>query len=326
VGGFVPPIDYKQQTNNMTRNIDYEQEERDLRAEVYLEQCYIDPNEAIEHPPVAISYGEHSYNTKEGLVTYPTPIGTYGNFSFITAPPKHKKTFLVSLLSAAYLGGNCKKFTGKIKGHRDGKCILHFDTEQGRFHAQKVFRRPLDMCGLPNECYRTYGLRARSYQERIDIIDFAIRTTDNLGLVIIDGLADLVSDVNNIDEANQIVQKLMKWTEIYNVHIITVIHMNWGSEKPTGHLGSALQKKCETEIHLEKAEYDPTIINVKCKSSRGRAFDNFSFFVNSMALPEINNQEIDVLDYLGGNTIKHTNKAHTAPISQSYQIRQNISA
>jgi len=310
----------------MTRQFDEKQEEADLRAEVYLEQCFIDPNEEIEHPPVAISYGEHSYQTKEGTVTYPTPIGTYGNFSFITAPPKHKKTFLVSLLSAAYLGGDSKRFAGKIKGHRDGKCILHFDTEQGRFHAQRVFRRPIDMSGLSNECYRTYGLRSRSYKERIEIIDFAIRTADNLGLVIIDGLADLVSDVNNIDEANEIVQKLMKWTEEHNVHIITVIHMNWGSTKPTGHLGSALQKKCETEIHLEKSESDNGVIEVKCKSSRGRAFDNFGFFVNSHGLPEVSNHDIDVLELVGGNKDKHTNKANPASVGQGDSYRQNLSA
>lgn len=278
----------------------------DILASIHLDDCYIDPNVEIKHPPIAISYGEHSYTTKEGIVTYPTPIGTYGNFSFIGAPPKHKKTFLVSLLSAAYLGGNSERFCGKLKGHRDDKCILHFDTEQGNFHAQKVFRRVLDMSGLADQCYRTYGLRKLSPKERLNAIDFAIRMNDNLGLVIIDGIADLVNDVNNIDESNFVVQKLMKWTEVHNVHIMTVIHTNWGSTKPTGHLGSALQKKCETEIHLEKNEFDKSIIDVKCKSSRGRSFDNFSFFVNQKGYPEIANQDIEVLDLIGGNTTKNT--------------------
>jgi hypothetical protein len=310
----------------MTKQFDYQQEEDDLRSEVYLEECYIDPNEEIEHPPVAISYGDHSYTTKDGVVTYPTPIGTYGNFSFIAAPPKHKKTFLVSLLSAAYLGGDSERFAGKIKGHRDGKCVYHFDTEQGKYHAQRVFRRALDMSKLGNECYRTYGLRRLSPHQRLKAIDYAIRTSDNLGLVIIDGIADLVSDVNNIDESNEVVQRLMKWTEVYNIHIITVIHVNWGSTKPTGHLGSALQKKCETEIHLQKSEFDPSVVEVKCKSSRGRAFDNFSFFVNSHALPEISDCNIEVIDLIGGNKNRHTNKSSAASVGQGYQIRQNIPA
>lgn len=278
----------------------------DIKAQIQLDVCYIDPNKELEHPPVAISYGEHSYITKDGLVSYPTPIGTYGNFSFIGAPPKHKKTFLVSLLSAAYLGGNSKRFVGNLKGHRDDRCVIHFDTEQGNFHAQRVFRRVLEMAGLEDQCYKTYGLRRLGYRDRLNAIDYAIRMTDNLGLVIIDGIADLVSDVNSIDESNEVVQMLMKWTEVYKCHIITVIHTNWGSTKPTGHLGSALQKKCETEIHLQRNEFDASVIDVKCKSSRGRSFDNFSFFVNQKGYPEIANQDIDVLDLIGGNKTKNT--------------------
>ena len=71
------------------------------------------------------------------------------------------------------------------------------------------------------------------------------------GLVVIDGIADLVSDVNNLDESSMVIQKLMKWTEELDCHIITVIHSNYGSEKPTGHLGSYLEKKAETQIQLE---------------------------------------------------------------------------
>lgn len=289
------------------RQFNDEQETRDLELDFILNDCYIDPNEKLEHPPVAISYKDHSYQSKNEILTFPTPIGTYGNFSFIQAPPKHKKTFLVTLLSAAYLGGNSKRFVGNIKGHRDGKCLYHFDTEQGSFHAQRVFRRVLDMCELEDECFRPYGLRRLSPKERLEVIDYAFRTSDNLGLAIIDGIADLVNDVNNIEECNQVVQKLMKWTEVYNIHIITVIHTNWGSTKPTGHLGSALEKKCETQIQLEKNEIDKSIINVMCKSSRGRAFDNFSFYVNKVGLPEIADNDIEVLDLINGNKFKDTN-------------------
>lgn len=304
------------------------QKEEDLilQMEILESECFIDPNEKIEYPPVAIGYGEHSYNTSEGLKTYPTPIGTLGNFSFIQGPPKHQKTFLVSLLSAAYLGGGSDKFTGKLKGFRDGKCLFHFDTEQGRFHAQRVFRRPLEMSGLGNECYWTYGLRSLSPKQRLAFIDYKITYAENLGVVIIDGIADLIGDVNNIDEANAVVQKLMYWTEKFNIHIITVIHSNWGSTKPTGHLGSALEKKAETQIQLERNENEYNLINVKCKASRGRAFEPFSFFVNNAGFPEIADQDIEILDLIGGSKIKHTNKGSTAPVGESDQIRAHLPA
>lgn len=295
------------------------QEEIQLRerlvAQEQLERCYISPNKKLDHPPIALSYGTHSYKTKEGEVTYDTAIGTYGNFSFIQAAPKTKKTFLVTLLSAAYIGG-ADKFTGRLKGHRDGRCILHFDTEQGAFHAQRVFSRTLDMCGVEDECYRTYGLRALSHKERLNVIRVGIEDTPNVGLVIIDGLADLVSDVNNIEECNAVVQEIMTLTQAFNIHIVTVIHTNFGSNKPTGHLGSAMEKKAETQIQLEKDGTDSNIIMVKCRSSRGKSFDDFSFYVNEFGFPQITSANIDWLDnFVNEDKPNHTNKAGAAPVS-----------
>ena len=66
---------------------------------------------------------------------------------------------------------------------------------------------------------------------------------ENIGLVVIDGMADLVSDVNNIEESNKATQKIMEWSARLNCHIVTVIHSNFGSDKPTGHLGSSFLKR-----------------------------------------------------------------------------------
>ena len=44
-------------------------------------------------------------------------------------------------------------------------------------------------------------------------------TRKNIGLIIIDGVADLCSDVNSMEESNYVVQKLMEWTSDLNCHI-----------------------------------------------------------------------------------------------------------
>lgn len=286
-----------------------------MLAEEWLEKCYIDPRKQIDHPPVAISYGSHSFKTKEGTVTYETPIGTYGNFSFIQAPPKHNKTFLVTLLSAAYIGGNSGKFCGNLKGHRDGKLILHFDTEQGDFHAQRVFKRTVDMCGLEDDIYRTYALRRLTPAERLNVIKVGIEDTKDVGLVVIDGVADLVNDVNNIEECNAVVQQIMTLTQVYNIHILTVIHTNYNSNKPTGHLGSAMEKKAETQIQLEKQDSETNIITAKCKSSRGKAFDDFNFYVNDYGYPQIADANINWLDaIINEDKPNHPDKTDTPSI------------
>jgi len=112
--------------------------------------------------------------------------------------------------------------------------------------------------------------------------------------MIIDGVADLVSDVNDIRESNELVQKIMYWTEKYNIHIVCVIHSNFNSEKPTGHLGSALEKKTETQIKLQVNEQDDNIVQVSCKRSRSVPFEDFSFEVCRDGYPRI----IDKIDSL----------------------------
>ena len=65
-----------------------------MLMEVLEEDCYINPEEEIEYPIPALSCGTKEYETKDGYKSFPTPIGTYGNFSFIQAPLNLKKRSL----------------------------------------------------------------------------------------------------------------------------------------------------------------------------------------------------------------------------------------
>ena len=87
----------------------------------------------------------------------------------------------------------------------------------------------------------------------------------------------------------------MEWSANYNCHIINVIHQNYGSVKMTGHLGSFLEKKCETHIELEANTVNKDWITVKCKRSRGYPFGTFSFEVNELGLPVMVNDLYDPL-------------------------------
>ena len=258
------------------------QTEEELMQQIQRD-CLVDNSVKMDYPPVAISLGKKIIQTKDGSQMLPIPIGTYGNFSFVQAPPKTKKTFFISLLSSVYLSGK-NNFGGDIKGHRVDQCLLHIDTEQGKWHAQRVFKRAIDMSEMDgSQCYYTFALREIGYKKRIEFIEYLLKSDNqNIGLLIIDGIADLVSDVNNLEESNGCIQKLMEWSSIYNIHIITVIHSNFGSDKPTGHLGSFLEKKAETQIQLEANTVNKEWVTVKCKRSRGYAFETFSFKVNDL--------------------------------------------
>ena len=265
----------------------------------FIEQdCYVDTKEKIEYPPVCLSMGEKVLKSDKGDTVLPIPIGTYGNLSVVTAPPKTKKTFFISLLASVYLSGQ-NIYGGKIKGHRGDGHLVHFDTEQGLWHCQKVFKRLYDMdSNIDSKKYHTFGLRSINYKTRIQFIEYYLNQKINRpSLVIIDGIADLCSDANNIQESNEVVQKLMEWSAKYKVHIINVIHQNFGSTKlGTGHLGSFLEKKAETVISLEANTVNKEWVTVRCGRSRGYAFETFSFEVNERGLPIVVGNLYDPLE------------------------------
>mgnify|MGYP003110101923 FL=1 len=252
------------------------------KFEQILKDAYVDPKKEVEYPPVAISMGSTG-----GERDLPICVGTYGNFSFIQAPPKSRKTFLVSLMASAYISGT-NKYAERMLGHSDDRVTIHYDTEQGEFHSQRVFSR-IDKMSGGLETYKPYSLREYTPQDRLEFIDWHINRVDNLGLVIIDGIADLVNDVNDINASNELVQCLMKWTKELKIHIITVIHSNYNSMKPTGHLGSFLEKKTETQISVKVDEEDDGTTIVNCMRSRGQPFDKFSFRIKN-GIPYIDKQ------------------------------------
>jgi hypothetical protein len=271
--------------------------EQNMLMEFIADTCKIDINEKIDYPPVCLSYGEKVLQSDKGDLLIPIALGTFGNLSVITAPPKTKKTFFVSLLASAFLSGT-NIYGGDIKGHRGSGDLIHIDTEQGAWHCSKVFRRPLDMDrDIPKDKYHTFALRTIGFKERLEFIEYYLK--ENIkepSLVIIDGVADLCADVNNIEQSNQLVSALMRLSQQQNVHIICVIHQNYGSQKlGTGHLGSALEKKAETVISLEANTVNKNWVTVKCGRSRGYSFDTFSFEVNEKGLPTIVNDLYDPL-------------------------------
>ena len=152
-----------------------EQETEDNMLMDLIEQdCRVNPKEKIEYPPVCLSMGEIVLKSSKGDTLMPIALGTYGNLSVVTAPPKTKKTFFISLLASVYLSGN-NIYGGEIKGHRGNGNLIHFDTEQGLWHCQRVFKRTLDMSGIvDNKDYHPFSLRTIGYKERIQFIDYCL--------------------------------------------------------------------------------------------------------------------------------------------------------
>lgn len=250
-----------------------------------VSDCYIDLSEEMPKPEILLSIGEHQYKGK----WYPTPVMTSGEFSAIVAVSKAKKSFLKSAFIGCYIGGSANLLFSNIKSHRSEDCtILDFDTEQGKYYAQRTFRRVQDITGAQYENYYCYATRQLTSKQRLELIDYCLKNQEKLyknpvKLISIDGIADLVENTNDILMSKEASDYVMKWTYDYNLHITTVIHKSGLTGKPLGHLGTYILKKAESVIDLEKN--DDNSVTVSNPYSRGNTFESFSFDVNTDSLP-----------------------------------------
>ena len=143
-----------------------------------------------------LSVEEEYERQQEVLMVGDTCIGTLGNFSASIGKAKSKKTFNLSALVASALTDH-PVLCYSAHFPEDKRNILYVDTEQSTYHCQRVMKRILRLAGLPESHdeprLQFLALRKNTPEERLAIVDAAIRHTDNLGLVIIDGVRDLIS-------------------------------------------------------------------------------------------------------------------------------------
>ena len=266
-------------------NLDFNELEKNINEPLSVDfkemfsKALIDPSEEIKQQPIALSIGTTNYKGIE----YPIPFGSYGDFSCIVGASKSKKTFFKSMIEAGYIGGKSNVYNPSIKGHNSqGKFVVSFDTEQSEFHVQRVQRRVLELVGANYDLYKTFSLRAFSPKERFDFIDWVVFESDfkdNIGLMSIDGYVDLVTDFNSLEQSTGLTEKLLQWTAKGKMHCTGILHKNFGTSKPVGHVGSSVLKKAETVVFVEAQEKQTL---VKCEYSRNQSFEDILFEVDSV--------------------------------------------
>ena len=261
----------------------------------YLNESEIDFSEELAPPPVCLEVVQGSTSAI---------IGTRGNFSLVIGKAKSRKTFFITIALAAAI--NSDPVLGIFRGSlpADKSNVLYFDTEQGKYHVQKAARRVLRLSGnhTPDN-FRAYGLRKYNPQERLQIIDTAINNVQGVGLVVIDGVRDLVSSINDEELATMLASKLLKWTEEKELHIVCVLHQNKGDNNARGHLGTELQNKAETVLSITKDKESGDMSIVEAEYCREREFEPFAFEIDDQGLPMLVDH-LELRNSAGGSTSK----------------------
>ena len=251
----------------------------DEELESYLLKGEIKATDKVTIPPKILFVGECT-------------IATFGNFSASTGKAKSKKTFNISAMVAAAVT-NTTVLNYRACLPEGKRKILYFDTEQSKYHCHNVLERIYKLSGLsvkkddPRLLF--WGLREYTPKLRIALIDYALRKHQEVGLVIIDGLRDLMYDINNGKEATDVMTVLMAWTSVYDLHIHTVLHLNKNDNNPRGHIGTELENKAETVLIISKNLQNNSISEVKPMHMRDKEFSTFAFHIDDNKLPVLDN-------------------------------------
>lgn len=211
-----------------------------------------------------------------------------GNISAICGEAKSRKTFLASALVASAMAYDVTWLNNfKCVGKNSDLVVLWVDTEQGERHVRKVIQRMSQMTGathggVPSEPRLiTLALRELAPKERKQRLYDALFTM-HYDLVVIDGIADLQRNTNDLEESDALVAELMAISTIAQTHILCVLHTNPGSDKARGHLGSSLQRKSESVLFVHRVG-DVSV--VEPQFCRNEPFERFAFTIDDDGIP-----------------------------------------
>lgn len=165
----------------------------------------------------------------------------------------------------------------------NGRCVLWIDGERTRDDIAIGFDRIKRRVRIEENPDLIDGDRFKNvychpfitYPSRDARINELERLITDLqpGLVVLDGAADFVRDVNNTDECVDFVSLLTSWANQYDFGIITSIHPNPGASndyKPRGVLGSELIRTSESVLLLKRAPDDRDIRILTMDFSHGK--------------------------------------------------------
>jgi RecA/RadA recombinase len=217
-----------------------------------------------------------------------------GNISAICGEAKSKKTFLASALVASAMAMPSKRIDNfaNVDKNMDMR-VLWIDTEQGEMHVRRVVERISEMTGaklggvIAEPRLTTLLMRELAPMERYNLLVDAIYHNIKVlpfDLIVIDGIADLQRNTNDLEESDALVGALMRLSTQTNTHIICVLHTNPGTDKARGHLGSSLQRKAESVIFVHRVGECSIVEPQFC---RNEPFERFAFTISERGIPQL---------------------------------------
>ena len=211
----------------------------------------------------------------------------------ITGKAKSGKTFVTSMLMACC---NMRDVLSFHREHEPPLRVLWYDTEQSDESTQDILKNRVFRMVAPTpdlfsqrsgELFDVFNVRAVEWKERRSLLKEAVERYEP-DLVIVDGIRDLVNDINDGVLAQEVMEELMHLATQKNCCIVCVLHQNKGSEDHNlrGWIGTELMNKAFEVYACEKMMPQRVF---KLEQTLTRKYDieqTLYFEVNEQGLPQ----------------------------------------
>jgi len=215
------------------------------------------------------------------------------NIFGITGKAKAGKSYAMSLIIAAVLQKG--EFQGVISSFlpKGKDKIILFDTEQSEYHISVILDRikKLGTTDKQMENLIVYSFDTLRSSKRREFFEDIIFQTEETGLILIDGVADLMASINDETSAADMLDDLRSFATKLDVAIGYVLHQNPSDNlKMRGHVGTIATNKSETVFQVASVKDNKTTKLVEFLSCRNKHPENFSFEILEDGIPEIQSE------------------------------------
>lgn len=189
-------------------------------------------------------------------------VGNLGDAVTFSGLPKAGKTkYISAAIAAAITGMSVFDLTIKLPPGKDK--VVHFDTEQSKpdhYDMMELIKRlsgyaDSTMTAFFNAVnFKSFQCRKMKAEHMLSIIEYFLSLPENknVGIVFLDGLLDVVNNMNDTNYSSHLKQWIKRITEQYEVLLISVIHRTKGADKSAGHVGSEIERVSQSVLMIEK--------------------------------------------------------------------------
>jgi len=151
---------------------------------------------------------------------------------------------------------------------------------------KKSVRSVRSVCDLDSTFF-AFNLRGLGFEKRRAVVEAAVRTVQP-DIVIIDGIKDLITDINDAVQATHIMEHLMALAQRYNCCIVNVLHQNKSEadRNMRGSIGTELTNKAFEVYECEYLERHKVFRVTQTLSRRQRMNRRLCYALSKEGLPE----------------------------------------